>query len=97
MECVGFNRWIASLVISVRIGSIGTIRKLTPNTAATPENAAASPDALNSFMEFAASITPLARTGTVEEVANVVAFLASDDSSFVAASEIFVDGGIAQI
>jgi hypothetical protein len=55
------------------------------------ENAAASPDALNSFMEFAASITPLARTGTVEEVANVVAFLASDDSSFVAASEIFVD------
>src|SRR5271165_3971800 len=43
MECVGFSRWIASLVISVRIGSIGTIRKLTPNTAATPENAAASP------------------------------------------------------
>ncbi len=53
--------------------------------------------ALNSFMEYAASITPLARTGTDEEVANVVAFLASDDSSFIAASEIFVDGGIAQI
>src|SRR6516225_6054090 len=43
MESVGFKRWIASLVISVRIGSIGTIRKLTPNTAATPANAAASP------------------------------------------------------
>jgi NAD(P)-dependent dehydrogenase (short-subunit alcohol dehydrogenase family) len=48
-------------------------------------------------MEYAASITPLARTGTDEEVANVVAFLASDDSSFIAASEIFVDGGLAQI
>jgi hypothetical protein len=48
-----------------------------------------------SLMEYAASITPLARTGTDEEVANVVAFLASDDSSFIAASEIFVDGGIA--
>jgi NAD(P)-dependent dehydrogenase (short-subunit alcohol dehydrogenase family) len=48
-------------------------------------------------MEYAASITPLARTGTVEEVAKAVAFLASDDSSFIAASEIFVDGGIAQI
>jgi NAD(P)-dependent dehydrogenase (short-subunit alcohol dehydrogenase family) len=48
-------------------------------------------------MEYAASITPLARTGTDEEVAKVAAFLASDDSSFIAASEIFVDGGIAQI
>src|SRR5262249_60468515 len=43
MEYVGFKRWIASLVISVSTGSIGTIRKLTPKTAATPENAAASP------------------------------------------------------
>ena len=61
------------------------------------ENAAASRDALNSFMEYAASITPLARTGTDEEVAKIVAFLASDDSSFIAASEIFADGGLAQI
>jgi NAD(P)-dependent dehydrogenase (short-subunit alcohol dehydrogenase family) len=61
------------------------------------ERVAASPEALASFMEYAASITPLARTGTDEEVAKVVAFLASDDSSFIAASEIFADGGIAQI
>ncbi|CDG85788.1 2,5-dichloro-2,5-cyclohexadiene-1,4-diol dehydrogenase [Janthinobacterium agaricidamnosum NBRC 102515 = DSM 9628] len=52
---------------------------------------------MNTFMDYMASITPLARTGTVEEVARAVAFLASDDSSFIAASEIFVDGGIAQI
>jgi NAD(P)-dependent dehydrogenase (short-subunit alcohol dehydrogenase family) len=75
------------------------VNAVSPGVIPTPahENAAASPAALNSFMEYAASITPLARTGTVEEVAKAVAFLASDDSSFIAASEIFVDGGIAQI
>jgi NAD(P)-dependent dehydrogenase (short-subunit alcohol dehydrogenase family) len=54
-------------------------------------------EALTSFREYAASITPLARTGTDEEVAKVVAFLASDDSSFITASEVFADGGLAQI
>jgi NAD(P)-dependent dehydrogenase (short-subunit alcohol dehydrogenase family) len=75
------------------------VNAISPGVIPSPahENAAASRDALNSFMEYAASITPLARTGTDEEVAKVVAFLASDDSSFIAASEIFVDGGIAQI
>jgi NAD(P)-dependent dehydrogenase (short-subunit alcohol dehydrogenase family) len=48
-------------------------------------------------MEYAKSITPLARTGTDEEVAKIVAFLASDESSFITASEIFADGGLAQI
>jgi hypothetical protein len=43
------------------------------------------------------SITPLARTGRDEELAKVVAFLASDDSSFMSGSEVFVDGGLAQV
>jgi NAD(P)-dependent dehydrogenase (short-subunit alcohol dehydrogenase family) len=49
------------------------------------------------FFGFAASITPLARTGRDKEVAQVVAFLASDESSFMNGSEVFVDGGIAQV
>src|SRR3984893_3656315 len=75
------------------------VNAVSPGVIPTPahENDAASTDSLNSFMEYAASITPLARTGTVEEVAKAVAFLASDDSSFIAGSEIFVDGGLAQI
>ncbi len=36
---------------------------------------------------------PLDRIGTPVEVANAVLFLASDESSFVQASEIVVDGG----
>jgi len=45
---------------------------------------------------FAETI-PWGRLGQPEEVAKVVLFLASDDSSFVVGSEIFVDGGVAQI
>jgi NAD(P)-dependent dehydrogenase (short-subunit alcohol dehydrogenase family) len=35
--------------------------------------------------------------GGPEEVAKAVAFLASDDSSYITGIELFVDGGIAQI
>jgi NAD(P)-dependent dehydrogenase (short-subunit alcohol dehydrogenase family) len=74
------------------------INAISPGVIPTPghEKTGVGTEALNGFMEHAKSITPLARTGT-EEVAKVVAFLASDDSSFIAAAEIFADGGLAQI
>jgi NAD(P)-dependent dehydrogenase (short-subunit alcohol dehydrogenase family) len=75
------------------------VNAISPGVILTPahERLAAGPEALASFMEYAASITPLARTGTSEEVAKIVAFLASDDSGFITASEICADGGLAQI
>ena len=41
--------------------------------------------------------TTLGRIGRPEEVAAVALFLASDDSSFMTGSEVFVDGGVAQV
>jgi NAD(P)-dependent dehydrogenase (short-subunit alcohol dehydrogenase family) len=40
---------------------------------------------------------PLGRFGTPDEIAKAVVFLASDDASYIAGSELFVDGGFAQI
>jgi NAD(P)-dependent dehydrogenase (short-subunit alcohol dehydrogenase family) len=44
-----------------------------------------------------ATVTPLGRIGTPDEIAKAVVFLACDDSSYVTGIELFVDGGFAQV
>jgi NAD(P)-dependent dehydrogenase (short-subunit alcohol dehydrogenase family) len=44
-----------------------------------------------------ATVTPLGRFGTPDEIAKAVVFLACDDSSYVTGIELFVDGGFAQV
>jgi len=44
-----------------------------------------------------AAMTPLQRMADPSEIAAVAAFLASSDSSFMTASEVAVDGGLAQL
>jgi NAD(P)-dependent dehydrogenase (short-subunit alcohol dehydrogenase family) len=39
----------------------------------------------------------MGRMGEPDEVAKVARFLASDDSAFVTGTELFVDGGLAQV
>jgi NAD(P)-dependent dehydrogenase (short-subunit alcohol dehydrogenase family) len=41
--------------------------------------------------------TPLGRMNDAHDIAPVALFLASDDSSFMTGSEVFVDGGVAQV
>jgi NAD(P)-dependent dehydrogenase (short-subunit alcohol dehydrogenase family) len=52
---------------------------------------------LAAYFAQSANTAPIGRNGVPSDVAKVVGFLASDDSRFITGSEIFVDGGIAQI
>jgi NAD(P)-dependent dehydrogenase (short-subunit alcohol dehydrogenase family) len=43
------------------------------------------------------STVPLGRLGKPEEIAKAAVFLASEDSSYITGTELFVDGGFAQV
>jgi NAD(P)-dependent dehydrogenase (short-subunit alcohol dehydrogenase family) len=45
------------------------------------------------FLGFILSHTAMRRLGQPEEVANAIAFLASDEASYMTGSEVYVDGG----
>lgn len=45
-------------------------------------------------MKMIKQATPLKRNGTPEDIADVIAFLASDAARFVTATDILVDGGV---
>jgi NAD(P)-dependent dehydrogenase (short-subunit alcohol dehydrogenase family) len=47
--------------------------------------------------EGARQAIPLGRVGTPEDIANAVAFLASDEASYIVGIELVVDGGLTQI
>jgi NAD(P)-dependent dehydrogenase (short-subunit alcohol dehydrogenase family) len=75
------------------------VNAISPGAIDTPglSNLAASSSAGPERLQMMASVTPLGRLGRPEEIAKAVLFLASDDSSYIAGSELFVDGGFAQV
>ena len=48
-------------------------------------------------LKMLSSTVPLGRLGAPSEIAKAVVFLASDDSSYITGTELFVDGGVAQV
>jgi len=75
------------------------INAISPGTIDTPglNNLLASADAGKERVKMVHSSIPLGRFGRPDEIAKAVVFLASDDSSYVAGAELFVDGGFAQV
>jgi NAD(P)-dependent dehydrogenase (short-subunit alcohol dehydrogenase family) len=57
----------------------------------------ASEEAGQQRLKTLSSSVPLCRLGTPDEIAKGVVFLASDDSSYITGTELFVDGGFAQV
>jgi NAD(P)-dependent dehydrogenase (short-subunit alcohol dehydrogenase family) len=75
------------------------VNALSPGPIKTPayDRIEQSGPAGRQMVESIVNRVPMARFGTPEEIASAAVFLASDDSSFVTGSELFVDGGAAQI
>lgn len=72
------------------------INAVNPGPVSTPifEKTGMPEEQLNDFAAAMQNRIPLKRFGQPEEIAKLVAFLASDDASFITGSEYNIDGGI---
>jgi glucose 1-dehydrogenase len=79
--------------LAVELGPLGiTVNNIAPGAVNTPINAAL----LQNKTELDALLRniPLGRMGTIDDVAAMVAFLASEDASYVTGATFVVDGGL---
>ena len=75
------------------------VNAVSPGSIDTPglSELLASAEAGEQRLKMISSSVPLGRFGTPDEIAKAVVFLASDDSSYITGTELFVDGGFAQV
>ena len=75
------------------------VNAISPGSIDTPglTDLLASSEAGEQRRKMISSAVPLGRFGTPDEIAKAVVFLASDESSYVTGTELFVDGGFAQV
>jgi NAD(P)-dependent dehydrogenase (short-subunit alcohol dehydrogenase family) len=75
------------------------VNAVSPGSIDTPglSDLLASAETGRERLKMISDAVPLGRLGTPDEIAKAVVFLASDDSSYVTGTELFVDGGFAQV
>jgi len=79
--------------LSVELGPLGiTVNNVAPGAISTPINKSLleNKEQLNALLNN----IPLGRMGTPDDVAGLVAFLASDDAAYITGSTFVVDGGL---
>ena len=75
------------------------VNAISPGTIDTPglNNLLASGEAGEQRKKMISTAIPLGRLGKPDEIAAAVVFLASDDASYITGTELFIDGGFAQV
>ena len=75
------------------------VNSISPGPIDTPalEKTGLTPEQVKQVADQWATEIPLGRRGKAEEIAAVVVFLASDESSYITGVDLAVDGGLAQV
>jgi 3-oxoacyl-[acyl-carrier protein] reductase len=83
---IGFTKAVARELGTRNI----TVNAVAPGYVRTDQTA----DLSQELIDYILELTPMRRPGTAEEIANAVAFLCSDEASYITGQVLGVDGGM---